>query len=432
MATMASSSGHPDGNAHVQAGGTLVNTGDIIEQAGMSAEQIGTTSVQAGTAPLRTETTTIQAAPAPVQVMVTPGQVTATPSQAAITQTNPELTPPDTDMETPEHTEITLEQAEDAVRSADAFATHAEAYYKAMQKEADKANTLIAHAFEQVDTAMALLVAARVDAAQEVDTNPEDNPAVRSARTRVEEAEKAVRTLRGSADVAHIKRDIALVETARADAHLAKVQKTAALVRCCVANSRYQNLLQEIPIREIRSRAGSFGEVDPISFSASASHTQRSQSWQAGVNRGVVFFDRNKPRPGTPRGEQRGNQGGSQQHDNQAGGEEHANQGGGEEHGNQGGEEAGNQGGEEQRDTRRAPMRKVFKFFEHLKLPKKRGSGPPSQRTRQSPTGRDVVLPIGDAEPRARVVEQRRRSSVTKVMDRVRSVVTLIKPGVRH
>jgi hypothetical protein len=76
-------------------------------------------------------------------------------------------------------------------------------------------------------------------------------------------------------------------------------------------------------------------------------------------------------------------------------------------------------------------MRRISKFFEHLK-PKKRGSGPPSQRTSQSPTGRDVVPPGGNAETGGRVVEQRRRSSITKAMDRVRSVVTLIKPGVRR
>jgi hypothetical protein len=363
--------------------------------------------------------------------MVTPGQATAILSQAAIIQTNPELTPPDTDMETSEHTEITLEQAEDAVRSADDFARHANAHYGFLRDAADRADTLTVDACKHHDNSTALLVTARVDAAEEADANPEDNPAVKSAMTKVAHAESAVRAFRESADDAHIKRDIALVEAARADAHLAKVQKTAALIRCCMANSRYQNLLQEIPIREIRSRAGSFGEVDPISFSASGPQTQRSQSWQAGVNRGVVFFDRSKPRPGTPRGEQRANQGGGQQHDNQAGGEEHANQGG-KEHGNQGDEEAGDQGGEKQRGTRRTPMRRVSKFFEHLKLPKKRGSGPPSQRTSQSQTGRDAVPPIEDAEPRARVVEQRRRSSVIKVMDRVRSVVTLIKPGVRH
>jgi hypothetical protein len=429
-ATMASTSDRWDGIARIQVGGTLVDTRDIIEQAGMGAEQVGTTEVQTGTTPLQTETTTVQSVPPPVQVMVTPGQVTATPSQAAITQTNPELTPPDTDMETPEHTEITLEQAENAVRSADAFARQANAYYDFLRSAADRADTLTVDACMHHDVSTALLVTARVDAAEEADANPKDNPAVRSAMRKVAYAEAAVRAFRESADDAQIKRDIALVEAARADAHLAKVQKTAALVRCCAANSRYQNLLQEIPIREVRTRAGSFGEVNPISFSASGSHTQRSQSWQAGISRGVVFFDRTKPRPGTPSGEQHDKQGGGKQRDNQEGGNERTKQGI-EEHGNQGGKKADDQGGEEQRGPRKAPMRRVSKFFEHLK-PKKRGSGPPSQRTSQSPPGRDAIPPIDDAEPRGRVVEQRRRSSVTKVIDKVRSVVTLINPGVRH
>jgi hypothetical protein len=429
-ATMASTSDRWDGIARIQVGGTLVDTRDIIEQAGMGAEQVGTTEVQTGTTPLQTETTTVQSVPPPVQVMVTPGQVTATPSQAAIIQTNPELTPPDTDMETPEHTEMTLEQAENAVRSADAFARQANAYYGFLRSAADRADTLTVDACKHHDVSMALLVTARVDAAEEADANPEDNPAVRSAMRKVAYAESAVRAFRESADDAHIKRDIALVEAARADAHLAKVQKTAALVRCCAANSRYQNLLRDIPIREVRTRAGSFGEVNPISFSASASHTQRSQSWQAGVSRGVVFFDRTKPRPGTPSGEQHDNQGRGGQHTNQGDGKDHANQGG-KEADDQGGEETGNNGDEGQRGPRKAPMRRVSKFFEHLK-PKKRGSGPPSQNTGQSPTGRDVVPPGGNAETGGRVVEQRRRSSITKAMDRVRSVVTLINPGVRH
>jgi hypothetical protein len=275
---------------------------------------------------------------------------------------------------TPDHLEITPDQADAAVIIAHGIAVKDRAAWETAQQIADVADTRLDNVSERLETARALLVAARYDAAQEVDDDPEDNPAVKSARFQVAHAQSVVEAYNATAEAAHAKRDAVEVQAARADHYLAKVEQTAARVKYCMAKSRYEDLLLTVPEYKVvqtgaDGRARVESAVDPtlIAFFGADARTRRASSWQAGVNRSVVILDLPAEKPG-----------------NTGSKEDESKKDGSKENGSK---------DKPQRDRRPKPLTRVSKFFENLKHSKKtsgnpspeRPGGPQSPSTPESP-----------------------------------------------
>jgi hypothetical protein len=323
-ATVASTAGDPDEITPVPAGTAPGQVADTAEQAEMAHEEVEDTTHEAATKTVRFE---FAAAPViPIPFIPTPvptspppfhggissvragkmkiqpfaaqagrssAQSAATPVQTVMTPTNS-----NTLQTTPDHLELTPDQADAAVIIARNIAARDRAAWETAQQVADVADTRVGKATEQLEIARAVLVATRYDAAQEVDDNPENNPAVKSARFQVAHAQSVVEAYNATAEAAHAKRDEAEVQAARADSYLAKVAQTAARVKYCMAKSRYNDLLRTVPDYKVvhtgadgRPRVGSTGDPTLISFFGTNARTRRASSWQAGVNRSVVILD---------------------------------------------------------------------------------------------------------------------------------------------
>jgi hypothetical protein len=420
IATMASTSGDLDEITPVPAGSPPGQVADAAEQAETAQEEVENSTSQTLTKSVRFDSvatpvipipfvpTPIPTSPPPFhtgmssvragKMKIQPSSAQAGPSSARGAATPVQTVMPPSNsytlQTTPDHLEITPDQADAAVIIARGAAVKDRAAYETAQQIADVADTRLGKVSEQLENARVLLVAARYDAAQEVDDDPEDNPAVKSAIFKVAHAQSVVEAYNATAEAAHAKRNQAQVQAARADSHLAKVEQTAARVKYCMAKSRYKELLRTVPEYKVvqtgadgRERVGSAGDPTLIAFFGANTRTRRASSWQAGVNRGVVILDLPAEEPGNTESKEDG----SKKEDSKKG---ESKKDGSKENGSK---------DKPQCDDRPKPLTRVSKFLEHIKNSKKKSGKPsperpgkpqsPSPRTPESPAERNADPP---------------------------------------
>jgi hypothetical protein len=367
--------------------------------------QVGAPPGQAISTP-QASTTQVQAASTPFQAVSTPLQAISTPVQAGTTPSHTEPTPPDsasTTSSTPEHAEKTQEQADGEVVCRLAVARQAHADLEAMRVRDHNAHTLFVLRDTRVETLKALLVTVRKDAAEEPDNNPEQNPAVISARANVERAETEARKLQAKADAAHNQLKEAELVDAHADLYLIKAQQSAAKVRRITAQARYDRLLLGSRTPRVtnaiihdqwkaRERAASFSANQATPRDGNHPQVPRSQSWQLGDNGDTdrVRFDPDiyiKSKPGNTTKTEPGNKDG-------------------QDDGNRDNEDSG---------KRKKILRRASRFFENFMLPGNKSHGAPEELDNQprteggnpSPTERGVPPPReGRVSPRTEEGDQ--------------------------
>jgi hypothetical protein len=385
---------------------TTEKTQATIEQIEAMTEQVEATPGQASTTPGQVEaapgqitstpqdnTTQVQAASAPVQAVSTP-QAGTTPIQAASTSvragTTPshtEPTPPDstsTTSSTPERADKTQEQADDEVAIRLVVARQAHDDLEAMRIRDHNAHALLVLRDALLAERKAFLVAVRKDATEEPDNDPEQNPAVISARANVEKEEAEARKLQAKADLAHIELKETELADAHADLYLIKAYQSAAKVRRIAAQARYDRLLLEFRTSrataeiiheqwKAKERAASFSAAQRTPRDGNHPQIPRSRSWQLGDNGGTnpinhVRFDPHtytKSEPGNTTKPEPGNT-------TKPG------------PGNKDGEDERNRDNEES-GKRKKILRKASKFFENFMLPGNKSHGTPEELDNQPP-----------------------------------------------